>query len=214
MTMDVERSIATLKELKRLGVKISVDDFGIGYSSLNYLKRFPIDTLKIDQSFVRDCTEDDNDAMIIKTIIAMAHHLNLNVIAEGVEKPEHLIFLQQNLCDEAQGYLFSRPVPAEALMEKFEQVNAVVANLGIKAELTDQMLMREQVRATRRNLETTLRKQQGVTMKFKKGERPIRSYAVRRGACLPYGLFARIYRGQDAARISSPGRRGPDRRLL
>ncbi|SFA78254.1 PAS domain S-box-containing protein [Cohnella sp. OV330] len=168
MTMDVERSIATLKELKRLGVKISVDDFGIGYSSLYYLKRFPIDTLKIDQSFVRDCTEDDNDAMIIKTIIAMAHHLNLNVIAEGVEKPEHLIFLQQNLCDEAQGYLFSRPVPAEALMQNFQHINGVVASLGIKAGLTDQMLMREQARATRRNLETTLRKQQGVTMKFKK----------------------------------------------
>ncbi|CAI6079875.1 EAL domain-containing protein [Cohnella sp. JJ-181] len=168
MTMDVERSIATLRELKKLGVRISVDDFGIGYSSLTYLKRFPIDTLKIDQSFIRECTADENDAMIIKTIISMAHHLNMNVIAEGVEKPEQLIFLQQHLCDEAQGYLFSRPLPAEAFRQAYGQINKMVASLGIKAEMTDRMWMQEQLRATRLDLETTLRKQRGLTMKFNK----------------------------------------------
>ncbi|MEK0317292.1 EAL domain-containing protein [Cohnella sp. 56] len=167
MTMDVERSSATLNELKKLGVKISVDDFGIGYSSLNYLKRFPIDTLKIDQSFIRDCTTDESDAMIIKTIISMAHHLNMNVIAEGIETPEHLIFLQQHLCDEGQGYLFSRPLPADQFLQEYGRIGSVVESLGLSASLTDQMWIQEQLRATRHDLETTLRQQQGKIMKFR-----------------------------------------------
>jgi predicted signal transduction protein with EAL and GGDEF domain len=111
---DVEKTIATLSKLKAMGIKLSIDDFGTGYSSLSYLKRFPIDTLKIDQSFVRDITTDPDDAAIAKAIISMAHDMQLRVIAEGVETEAQKTFLQQRHCDEMQGYLFSRPVPAEA----------------------------------------------------------------------------------------------------
>jgi len=111
---DVEKTISTLGKLKAMGIKLSVDDFGTGYSSLSYLKRFPIDTLKIDQSFVRDITTDPDDAAIAKTIISMAHDMQLRVIAEGVETEAQKSFLQQRHCDEMQGYFFSRPVPAEA----------------------------------------------------------------------------------------------------
>jgi diguanylate cyclase (GGDEF)-like protein/PAS domain S-box-containing protein len=113
MTLDVESAISTLNELKKIGVKISIDDFGTGYSSLNYLKRFPVDKLKIDQSFMSECTHDLNDQTIIKTIILMAQLLKLQVIAEGVETNEHVSFLLRHGCVEAQGYYFSKPVSAE-----------------------------------------------------------------------------------------------------
>ncbi len=109
---NVEETIATLGRLKAMGIKLSIDDFGTGYSSLNYLKRFPVHTLKIDQSFVRDITTDPSDAAIAKTIISMAHELGLKVIAEGVETEEQKSFLCLRRCDEMQGYFFSRPVPA------------------------------------------------------------------------------------------------------
>ena len=115
---NVERVIITLQELAKLGLEIAIDDFGTGYSSLVYLKNFPIHRLKIDQSFVRDITTDSGDAAIVTTIIAMAHSMNLDVIAEGVETPEQLRFLHQQMCHEMQGYLFSGPVPAE----RFEQM--------------------------------------------------------------------------------------------
>jgi diguanylate cyclase (GGDEF)-like protein/PAS domain S-box-containing protein len=108
---DVERTVGILREFKKLGVRLSLDDFGTGYSSLNYLKRFPIDVLKIDQTFVRDITLDPDDAGIVASIISLAHNLRLKVIAEGVETREQLSFLQQLRCDEIQGYLISKPVP-------------------------------------------------------------------------------------------------------
>ncbi len=110
---DAEAAILLLEDMKAMGLKLSVDDFGTGYSSLSYLKRFPIDKLKIDQSFVRDLTTDTDDAVIVSTIISMAHSLKLKVIAEGVESAEQLAFLKQQGCDEIQGYYFSQPVTAE-----------------------------------------------------------------------------------------------------
>ncbi len=104
-------TIEKMQGLKELGIQLSIDDFGTGYSSLTYLKKMPLDILKIDQSFVRDIESDANDAAIVATIIAMAEHLYLKVIAEGVETRPELDFLNQNGCTIFQGYLFSRPVP-------------------------------------------------------------------------------------------------------
>ena len=112
---NAENTIYTLRELKALGVRIAMDDFGTGYSSLSYLKRFPIDTLKLDQSFVREITTDASDAAIATAVIAMAHSLDLRVIGEGVETEEQFAFLKKQKCDYIQGYLFSPPQPAEAL---------------------------------------------------------------------------------------------------
>jgi EAL domain-containing protein (putative c-di-GMP-specific phosphodiesterase class I) len=108
----VEGTLKTLSTLKEMGVRVAIDDFGTGYSSLSYLKRFPLDTLKIDRSFIKDLPSDAEDAAISKAIIGMAHSLKLSVVAEGVETTEQLAFLQQHGCDLIQGFLFSRPVPA------------------------------------------------------------------------------------------------------
>jgi len=112
---DMEASLVTLHKLHQMGVCLSIDDFGTGYSSLSYLKRFPIHTLKIDQSFIRDITTDPKDAAMAATIVALAHNLKLNVIAEGVETAEQLALLRGMQCDQMQGYYFSRPLPAEEL---------------------------------------------------------------------------------------------------
>lgn len=124
MVMDnVEQAVMTMKALKNMGVRISLDDFGTGYSSLGVLKRFPLHSLKIDQSFVSDLTSDPDDAVIVSAIISMAHKLNLSVVAEGVETEKQLHFLKENGCDTIQGYFFSRPLPANALAEFVRQHN-------------------------------------------------------------------------------------------
>ncbi len=114
MMKDAPRAVETLNRLRNLGIRISIDDFGSGYSSLSYLKHLPIDVLKIDQTFVRDMNTDPNDAAIVMAIITLAHSLNLTAIAEGVETEDQFNLLRLLRCDEVQGYLFSKPVPAEA----------------------------------------------------------------------------------------------------
>lgn len=101
-----------MKRLREMGVRISIDDFGVGYSSLSYLKRFPFDTLKIDRSFIQSISQNSKDSIITKTLIHMAHALQLTVVAEGVETREELEFLREQDCDCMQGYYFSRPLSA------------------------------------------------------------------------------------------------------
>jgi EAL domain-containing protein (putative c-di-GMP-specific phosphodiesterase class I) len=116
-----DQAVAVLERLHKLGVRLSVDDFGTGYSSLSYLKRFPVQTLKIDRSFVNDLTTDGDDGSIVTAIIAMAKSLKLEVVAEGVETREQLAFLTRLHCDKYQGYLFSRPIPADDCLRLLER---------------------------------------------------------------------------------------------
>ena len=109
---DAQRIMA---ELKAAGFFLSIDDFGTGYSSMSYLKRFQVDELKIDQSFVRELSHNDTDKGIVTAIIQLAHSLNMQVVAEGVEEAEQLAFLQQQGCDLVQGYYYSKPLPADGL---------------------------------------------------------------------------------------------------
>ncbi|WCN38744.1 sensor domain-containing protein [Aneurinibacillus uraniidurans] len=111
MMNDAEESLSTLRKLHQLGISIAIDDFGTGYSSLGYLKRFPINALKVDRSFVKDVTTDTGDAAIVKAVIHLAHSMGLTVVAEGVETEDVLRFLQEQECNEVQGYYYSRPLP-------------------------------------------------------------------------------------------------------
>ena len=111
LMVNTDRTIAILQSLKQRGIKISIDDFGTGYSSLAYLRRFPIDKLKIDIAFIRHITTNPDDAMLALTIIRMAHSLRLQVVAEGVEEPAQLAYLRRHRCDQIQGYLYSKPLP-------------------------------------------------------------------------------------------------------
>ena len=113
LVADVEKTISCMKSLNELGIRFSLDDFGTGYSSLQYLKRLPLEQLKIDQSFIKDIAIDNNDKAIVNTIIAMAHSMGINVIAEGVETEEQRQQLLQSKCIHFQGYLFSKPIPIE-----------------------------------------------------------------------------------------------------
>lgn len=124
---DPQRAEATLNKLAEQGFKLSIDDFGTGYSSLAYLKRLPVNELKIDKSFVMGMERDESDAKIVRSTIDLAHNLGLSVVAEGVENQDILDLLRQLRCDEAQGYFISKPMPAEALSEWREQWRAKMA---------------------------------------------------------------------------------------
>jgi EAL domain-containing protein (putative c-di-GMP-specific phosphodiesterase class I) len=126
---NAEHATETLQKLKAMGVSLAIDDFGTGYSSLAYLKRFPIDCIKIDRSFIKDIPVDADDMAITKGVIALGHSLRLKVVAEGVETAEQRDFLQANDCDEFQGFLFSKPLAAE-------EVTALLKNHSRKPNLT------------------------------------------------------------------------------
>jgi len=118
---NIEDTIDTMNQLKTMGIRFALDDFGTGFSSLQYLKKLPLSQLKIDQSFTRDLVSDSSDQAIVRTIIAMAQSLNLEVIAEGVETEEQKNILLRNGCNHYQGYLFGKPVPIEVFEEKLQQ---------------------------------------------------------------------------------------------
>lgn len=127
---DSNNAIDTLDVLEKMGIQLSIDDFGTGYSSFAYLKRFPLHALKVDRCFVKDITSKKDDAAICSAIIAMAHNLNLRVVAEGVEDEEQLVFLKQNDCDYVQGFYYSRPLPAEDFTKMLAQREVTSSNIS------------------------------------------------------------------------------------
>jgi len=116
LMQDINAAQNTINQLSKLGVRLAIDDFGTGYSSLNYLKRFPINTVKIDRSFVVDLPSNADDMAITRAVIAMAHQLKMEVVAEGVETKEQLAFLKQHQCEYAQGWLFSQALPLKQML--------------------------------------------------------------------------------------------------
>ena len=125
---DIQHTVKTLQELHTLGVELAIDDFGTGYSSLSYLRQFPIDRLKIDQSFIRSALNNPDDAAIAKTIIKLGHSLNLKVIAEGVETKDHESFLIEESCDEVQGYRYSKPIAEEDFKKFLSNYNGTLSS--------------------------------------------------------------------------------------
>ncbi len=128
---NIERSIKTLKQLAELGIWLALDDFGTGYSSLSYLKRFPVNILKIDQSFVQDVMSNPDSAAVTDAIIALAKSLRLSITAEGVETQEQLDYLKMQGCDEGQGYYFSRPVPADIITPMLQKISQQMEKIAV-----------------------------------------------------------------------------------
>ncbi|MFP4268483.1 MAG: EAL domain-containing protein, partial [Spirochaetaceae bacterium] len=121
---NVSYSIEVLNKLRDLGFKISIDDFGTGYSSLSYLKEFPVSELKIDRSFIKDLPENRHASAITRSLIAVASTLGYSIVAEGVETEEHAEFLRKHKCRTAQGYLYSKPLPQEEMIDYLKKTNS------------------------------------------------------------------------------------------
>jgi EAL domain-containing protein (putative c-di-GMP-specific phosphodiesterase class I) len=129
-----EEAIALLGEFKKMGLSIAIDDFGTGYSSLMHLKRLPVDILKVDQNFTQGIAVNKSDQTLVSTIINMGHTLGLNVVAEGVETKEQMLFLGERSCEELQGFYFSKPLPSSSLRELLERLEII----GIAESLDEQ----------------------------------------------------------------------------
>ncbi len=127
---DIHHTVQILQQLHALGVELAIDDFGTGYSSLSYLRQFPIDRLKIDQSFIRNALNNPDDASIAKTIVRLGHSLNLRVIAEGVETKDHELFMIEEGCDEVQGFRYSRPIPNDAFVQFLSEYSGDLSSFG------------------------------------------------------------------------------------
>lgn len=121
LIQNIESTQTVLKKFRDMGIKITIDDFGTGYASINYLRLFPVNSVKIDATFLKNITENKDDAAIVRAIITMAHSLNLSCTAEGVESEEQLTILNNHHCDCAQGYYFSKPLPAKLFNQWLEQ---------------------------------------------------------------------------------------------
>jgi EAL domain-containing protein (putative c-di-GMP-specific phosphodiesterase class I) len=125
---DVDQTIETLHQINDLGVEVAIDDFGTGYSSLSYLRQFPIDRLKVDRSFIDNASDDSDDGVITKTIIALGHSLGLQVVAEGVEDVDQEKFLINQGCDIVQGFRYSRPLPEDEFLDFLKSYNGKLSS--------------------------------------------------------------------------------------
>ena len=135
---DIERTLRILTALKAMGIKIAIDDFGTGYSSLSTLQRFPLDTIKIDRSFVRDVTRPGDNSTLTEAIIAMGKSLSLTVVAQGVETREQVEYLRSHACDEIQGFYFNKPMSAQEFTVLLQAQDAGVTLTGSRAAQTKQ----------------------------------------------------------------------------
>ena len=136
LLLDIDKTLIELRALKKAGISLSIDDFGTGYSSFSYLKRFPIDTIKIDRSFVQDLHLDTDDAAICAAILAMSRQLGLNVVAEGVETREQLEFLRRHKCNHIQGFICSKALAADDFLAMLVKISGNAANSEQQAEKT------------------------------------------------------------------------------
>ena len=162
---DPDASIRVLRELKQLGIKLAIDDFGTGYSNLGYLKRFPVDKLKLDQSFVRDIVHSADDLAITDAVIAMAHSLRLSLVAEGVESATQLVLLADHGCDDMQGFYFSPPLPVDACAALLREGRALpLQALGRSAALRTLLLVDDEPNVLAA-LERTLRRGAGLILR-------------------------------------------------